>query len=163
MSEEKTHWMQNPNKNYLGHWDLPPSGDMTAIIKSANWEDVKNPKTGKTENKRVVRFEGSIKPLICNEINATNIYKATGIKFIEDSKGAVICLYVGVTKDNSTKEDIDCVRVRLENPYSLSELQDLRSVKADKLKDSIKNRIDEIIKTKEVSSYEKAIKTIKDL
>ncbi len=53
----KTHWLQSPNKNYLGHWDLPNSKDVVLTIKSANWESVKNPLTNTTTDKRVIRFE----------------------------------------------------------------------------------------------------------
>ena len=39
----KTHWLQSPNKNYLGHWDLPEGKDLILTIESAQWEEVKNP------------------------------------------------------------------------------------------------------------------------
>jgi len=38
-----THWLQNPNKNYLGHWDLPNGQDFVLTIASAQWEIVKDP------------------------------------------------------------------------------------------------------------------------
>jgi hypothetical protein len=37
----KTHWLQTPNKNYLGHWDLPNGKDIIVTISSAGWEDLK--------------------------------------------------------------------------------------------------------------------------
>lgn len=109
---EKTHWLQNPNKNYLGHWDLPDGKDLILTIESAKWEEVKNPVKGTTEEKRVVRFKEDYKPLICNQINAENILMSTGVKYMEDSQGLQIQLYVGVHLDRRTKTDIDCVRVR---------------------------------------------------
>lgn len=113
--ENKTHWLQNPNKNYLGHWDLPNGDDMVLTIKSANWEDVKNPVINKTESKRVVRFEEKVKPFICNQINAVSITISTGVKFMQDSLGSKIQLYVSSIIDNRTKETIDCIRIRRES------------------------------------------------
>ena len=37
----KTHWLYSPNKNYLGHQDLPNGEDVVLTIASANWETVK--------------------------------------------------------------------------------------------------------------------------
>lgn len=118
MEESKTHWLQNPNKNYLGHWDLPESDDLVLTIESAQWEEVKNPVINVSEAKRVVRFKEDIKPLICNQTNAQSILKATGKKFMEDSVGSKIRLYVSSIQDKKTKEDIDCVRVRLVAPIT---------------------------------------------
>ena len=120
--ENKTHWLQNPNKNYLGHWDLPDGKDLILTIESAKWEDVKNPVKGTTEEKRVIRFKENYKPLICNQTNAENILLSTGVKYMEDSKGLKIQLYVGVHLDRRTKTDIDCVRVR-ETPIQKPELK----------------------------------------
>ena len=159
--KEKTHWMQSPNKNYLGHWDLPESGDMVVTIKSAQWEKVKNPITNKTESKRVIRFVENVKPLICNQTNAQSIVNATGIKFMEDSEGATICIYVDTIKDKITKEDMDCLRIKRQNPYTLTALDTIYKKVSDKLTDSLKNRVIDIINKQESTSYEKAIKTLK--
>jgi len=119
-----THWLQNPNKNYLGHWDLPNGQDVVLTIASAQWEIVKDPTkfvtdpiTNKTksaeENKRVIRFVEKykwVKPFICNETNAKMIYKNTGAKYMEESVGKKIKIGVGVT--TVKKEEIDCIRVR---------------------------------------------------
>ncbi len=110
--ENKTHWLQSPNKNYLGHWDLPDGNDMILTIKSAQWEEVKNPIINTVEAKRVVRFKEDVKPFICNQTNAQSILKATGMKFMEDSADKQIQLFVGMHKDNRTKENIDCIRIR---------------------------------------------------
>lgn len=110
----KTHWLQNPNKNYLGHWDLPNGEEMTVTIKSAKWEEVKNPIINVTEAKRVIRFEEKIKPFICNQTNANSILKSTGIKFMEDAGGLKIKLYIGSIKERQTGDFIDCLRVKPE-------------------------------------------------
>lgn len=110
---EKTHWLQSPNKNYLGHWDLPVGKDMVLTIASAKWEEVKNPIINKSESKRVVRFkEKGVKPWICNQGNAQAIIKSTGIKHMEDSVGSKISLFIGIHLDRVSKENVDCVRVR---------------------------------------------------
>lgn len=110
MEQKKTHWLQNPNKNYLGHQDLPNGDDIIVTIKSAHWEDVKDPTKWTTESKRVVRFEEKVKPFICNETNAEMIMKVTWAKFMEDSSWKKIQFYVSQTKVK--KEMVDCLRVR---------------------------------------------------
>lgn len=114
MKEGKTHWLQNANKNYLGHWDLPTSEDLVLTIESAKWEDVTNPTTGTTEQLRIVHFKEDYKPLICNQINAKSILKSTGIRYMEDATGAKVSLYIGEHYDRKEKETIDVVRIRCE-------------------------------------------------
>ncbi len=110
--KQKTHWLQNPNKNYLGHWDLPGGNDLTLTIKSAKWEEVLNPVINKADAKRVVRFEEDVKPFIVNQTNAQSIIDSTGVRFMEDSSGKQITLYVSSIMDRRTKQNIDCIRVR---------------------------------------------------
>lgn len=109
--EQKTHWLKNPNKNYLGHWDLPEN-DLILTIKKAGWEDVTDPTTGKTESKRVVHFVENYKPLICNQTNAASIYRSTGIRYLEDSAGAKIKLFIGEDFDRRNRIKVECVRIR---------------------------------------------------
>jgi len=109
---EKTHILKNPNKNYLGNWDLPEKGDLILTIKSAKWEMVKNPVNNKETEKRVIRFTQNVKPLICNETNARAIMKATGKEWLEDLTGSQITLYKADYFDKKAKEDIKVVRVR---------------------------------------------------
>ena len=70
---DKKHWLESPNKKYLGHWDLPNGNDTELTIESAGWEDVKNPITKKSKQKKVVRFTENFKPFICNQTNAKSI------------------------------------------------------------------------------------------
>lgn len=109
---DKTHWLQSPNKNYLGHWDLPEKQDLILTIESAKWEEVKNPIINKSEAKRVIRFKEDVKPFICNQVNAQSIIKSTGVKYMEDSEGQKIQLYIGQHFDRVAKENVDCIRVR---------------------------------------------------
>lgn len=143
---EKTHWLQNPNKNYLGHWDLPSGQDVILTIKSAAWEEVKNPITRTSEAKRVIRFEENyewVKPFICNEVNAQSILKSTGQKFMEDCGGYRIKLGVGRTKVKG--EEIDCLRVRITSQDMLSPTainEEERGELEDLLEKADKNKID---------------------
>ena len=119
----KTHWLQSPNKNYLGHWDLPEGKDFILTIESAKWEEVKSPITKKSEEKRVVRFkEKGVKPWICNQGNAQSILDATGIKYMDDSSGQQIILFIGLHYDTFNKKNIDCIRVRDFKPKPQKEL-----------------------------------------
>ncbi len=124
----KTHWLQSPNKNYLGHWDLPDGKDLILTIESAKWEEVENPILKKNDPKkfeahRVIRFKEDYKPLICNQTNAQSIVKSTKVKYMEDSSGQKIQLYVGAHFDRVNKENIDCVRIRSNELKPLPELK----------------------------------------
>lgn len=123
MTEEKelTHWLQNPNKSYLGHQDLPNGEDVILTILSAKWEEVKNPILNTTEAKRIIRFTEQnswVKPFICNEINAKTIFKITGEKYMEKCKGSKI--KIGISQTKVKKEEVDCLRVRAVSPESLA-------------------------------------------
>ena len=124
MEEEhtiKTHWLQTPNKNYLGHWDLPNGQDLILTIKSAQWEEVKNPIINVSEAKRVLRFEEkNVKPFICNETNAQSILRSTATKYMEDSVGLKIKLYQSQVKVKG--EQVDCLRIK-EVPQSAFEVK----------------------------------------
>ena len=162
---EKTHWLQSPNKNYLGHWDLPERTDFILTIKSAKWEEVKNPITNTKESKRVVRFEESgVKPFICNQTNAQSIVVATKVNYMDDSKGKKIALFVDTIKDKRTKEDIDCIRIRRENiDFIYKELCDLFDMKKESLDEKGLERATDIILSEETQSYTKLIKHLKSI
>lgn len=100
----------NPNKNYLGHQDLPNGDDIVVTIKSAQWEIVENPKLHTKEEKRVVRFVEDVKPFICNETNAASIMKVTGCRFMEETHDKRIQFFVASTKVKW--QTVDCLRIR---------------------------------------------------
>lgn len=121
MKNEKTHILWNPNKNYLGNWDLPTDGkDLTLTIRKMEWAGVENYNKPIKENgrvtgyeedsKRVITFEEDYKPLICNEENAEAILKAHGIEAIEDYGGIKITLYKH--RGKFFGDIMDVVRVR---------------------------------------------------
>jgi len=154
MEKEKTHWLQSPNKNYLGHWDLPPVGEMTVTIESAKWEEVKNPITNKSEAKRVIRFTEKIKPMICNQTNAQSIVNATGVKFMEDSQGQKITLFVSSIKDKVSKEDVDCIRVKRVVPFTLKNIKEMVVDKQSLITDSNMDSINRAINNNDTTKFE---------
>lgn len=167
MSKAKTHWLKNPNKNFLGHWDLPNGKDLILTIESAKWEFIENPKQrgsdGKPikEERRIIRWkEKGFKPMICNETNAKSIVKSTGVNYLEDSKGSRIKLYVGKYDDRRNKETVDCIRVRSEERMSEEEIFKKIVSLYDQLKTSItaeeSEAIKRIIDNEETLSYQKA-------
>lgn len=170
---EKTHWLASPNKNYLGHWDLPNGNDLILTIKSAQWEPVRNPITNKEEACRVIRFEEDIKPMICNQTNAQSILECTAEKFMEDCGGKKIKIYVGKFKDKKTKQTIDCLRVRnctqddlqpkLINENQVKEIQDML-LNTNKTEEDICNAF-KISSLKEipVSKFSNIVNRLKEL
>tara|TARA_R110000787_G_scaffold192651_1_gene304179 strand:+ start:341 stop:901 length:561 start_codon:yes stop_codon:yes gene_type:complete len=122
MTKEKTHWLHNPNKNYLGHQDLPDGKEVVLTIASAGWEAVENPVLNTKEEKRVVRFSEKhkwVKPWICNASNARMAMKVTKDKYIEESVGKR--LKIGISQTKVKGQEVDCLRVR---DVSQSSLQD---------------------------------------
>lgn len=154
MNNEKTHWLQSPNKNYLGHWDLPPIGEMTLTIESAQWEEVKNPITNKSEAKRVVRFKEGVKPMICNQTNAQSIVNATGVKFMEDSKGQKITLYLSSIKDRISKEDVDCIRIKKVVLYTIANINKMVEEKRSLISDSNMDSIERALSANDTTKFE---------
>lgn len=134
--DNKTHWLSSPNKNYLGHWDLPEEGDLILTIKSAQFEEVKNPTTGQKDVKKVIRFEEDFKPMICNQTNSKAIYKSTGCKYLEDSAGLKIALYISQVMNRKEGELVDCIRVR---PYPFTEAKaEKKSITPSRFKNALK-------------------------
>lgn len=120
---KKTHWLQNPNKNYFGHQDFPNPNPLVLTIKSANWEAVTNPRTQISEDKRVVRFVEQekynwLKPMIINETNAYSILKSTGIKYMEDTVGFKLKLYITTIKVMGEK--VECIRISEETQQEIN-------------------------------------------
>ena len=122
MLTEKTHWKSNPNKKYLGHFDLPNGEDVILTIESAKLEHVLNPTTQTSEEKRVIRFQENfkwLKPFICNETNAEAIAKSTEQNYLEDWPGYKVKLSVSSVKVG--RDMMDAIRIK---NVPQSELQD---------------------------------------
>lgn len=163
MNKKKVHWLQNPNKNYLGHWDLPEGKDLKLTIKSAKWEDVDNPHDKTTKSLRVIRFkEKGVKPFICNQGNATSIIVATGSKYMSESIGKTINLYIGKYIADDSEIPVDCVRVRrplkkTKEQVLVSLIELFNDVKS-KVSENDQVNIQRIIDNKEILSYDKVIR-----
>lgn len=112
--KEKTHIMWNPNKNYLGSWDLPKSGDLVLTIDKICWEEIENPqdKKEKPKQKRIVHFVEDFKPMICNEENANAIMLSTDVKFIEEFDGEGKKIAIFPFRGRFFGEEMDVLRVR---------------------------------------------------
>lgn len=133
-----THWLQNPNKNYLGHWDLPHGKDAVLTINKASWEEVQNPTLKKVEMKRVIRFVENykwVKPFICNETNARTIFEANKKPNMEDCSGMKI--KIGASRTKVMGKEVDCLRVRNVNhneldtkPISKDQVEELKMILA---------------------------------
>lgn len=123
---EGVHILWNPNKNYLGSWDITPGSDLVLTIKSISWDDVEDYnrpiKQGKkvigyeTKSKRVVHFVEDIKPMICNEINAASIFKVSDIALIKDYEGKNIRIGIYSITDRFFGEEKEAIRIRDESP-----------------------------------------------
>lgn len=108
-----THWLSSPNKNYLGHFDLPEGKDLTLTIDTAAYEIVEHPRLQTKEDLKVIRWiEKDFKPFIVNQGNSQSILEATGETQMEDCHGKKITLYIGKYFDTREKKEIDCLRVR---------------------------------------------------
>ena len=104
------HWLQSPNKSYLGHPDLPQGKDLILTIKSAAMEDVEDPRTKKVQECKVIRWEEDYKPWIVNATNSKAIIKSIGDSDPKKSIGKKIKLTVSKTTVGG--EEKDCIRVK---------------------------------------------------
>lgn len=108
MAEHK-HWKADSNSNYLGAQHLPDGKDIIVQISDAGTEMVYNPKSNSNEQKRIVHFEGDVRPMICNETNAARIARLAGTPYYDGWVGLKIQLYA---EPNSRSETGYALRVR---------------------------------------------------
>ena len=109
----KTHWKKLMNKEYLGSWDVPESGELIGTIRTVAQEDVMGA-DGKKEKCIVVRFSDLPKPMILNTTNCKAIQKALGSPYMEDWQGQPI--QIGVERVSAFGDVVDALRVR---PYKV--------------------------------------------
>lgn len=110
MAQQKTHWKQFHNPDYIGAYALNPNEEIVLTIRNAGTEEVIG-SNGKKETCMIVRFtEKGIKPLICNVTNSKMIAKVTGSPYVEDWAGHKIQLYAA--KVNAFGEEVEAIRVR---------------------------------------------------
>lgn len=166
----KTHYLHSADKNYLGHWDLPEDKDLILTIQSAAEEAIKNPKTGATKDRKVLRFEEAYKPFICNATNAKAIAKSTGEKYIEDWAGKRIRL----TLDKTTLagEEVDCIRVRVtsQDKLTANNVTDVQVAQIEELAKMVKQDMNKLCNAFKISKltelpagkYEMVMKGLRD-
>ena len=111
---EKTHWRKILEKDHLGSVDLDTGNgeykDITATIKEAVREKVKDMQSGEEEICLVLRFQEQYKPMIMNVTNAKMMQKLTNSKYIQDWAGVKI--QIGTEKVKAFGEYHDALRIR---------------------------------------------------
>lgn len=105
--EEKHHWKNYTNTDYIGAYSLN-GADLTVKIKKVAQEQVTG-QNGKKEMCLVAHLEGQ-KPMILNRTNAKTISRLYGSPFVEDWVGKLITLYPTTTSVGG--ETVECLRIR---------------------------------------------------
>lgn len=102
-----------PSK-YLKAEDLE-EGDMVVTISDVRFEEFKDPKTQRPDNKPVISFEGKdSKPMVLNKTNYKAITQVVGSDDTNDWGGKKVALYA--TEVESFGETVLGIRVRLKAP-----------------------------------------------
>ncbi len=89
---EHIHWKKTTNPDYLGAYAFDDGKDMIVKVKDVKVESIQS-QQGK-EDKPVMYFEGSVKPLILNKTNMKTIEQVTGSPMLDDWVGKKLQLYV---------------------------------------------------------------------
>lgn len=105
--ENKTHWKQLVNLDYIGAYSLNGQ-DLSVEITNVEVRRVKG-EGGKEEDCTVADLKGQ-KPMIINRTNAKSITKLYGSPFIEDWVGKIITIFPTTTK--VAGDIVECVRIR---------------------------------------------------
>lgn len=113
------HILSSPNKNYLGHQDLPHGKNCILTIQTFREEEVINPTVKgddprKKQIKKIIRWEENpswIKPMICNVENARAINMGVKIPNIYDYENYCVKVELKVAEITHKKEKLSCLRV----------------------------------------------------
>lgn len=105
----KTDYRTLMNRDYLGAWDIPESGELVLTIERAGKETVVG-EGGSKEECLVIHYSDAAKPMVCNVTNANSIRKVANSPYIEDWKGVKVILYSTEVKYKG--ELRDAIRVR---------------------------------------------------
>lgn len=108
---EHRHWKEDRDSKYLSAVDLLADGkDIIVRIKDViGDEKVFNPQSKTQEKKRVIYFEGDVKPMICNQINSSIIERVVGSGYYDEWVGKKIQLYAA---EESRSQTGFAIRVR---------------------------------------------------
>jgi hypothetical protein len=96
------------DRDYLGHWDLPPGRDVTVTIARVEAGTLTSQGNRKTK-KPILYFEGKEKGMAINKTNGKAIAAIYGAK-TEKWIGQPIAIYATTTQFGS--EVVECIRVR---------------------------------------------------
>lgn len=120
IEEQKTHWKNNFNYNYLGAYSLQEGQEVTLTINSVKKELVTG-ENGQKEECTIAHFKESfnneMKPMILNKTNCKVIQKLYNTPYIEDWKGKRITLFVQ-QNIKAFGELVDALRVKQIAPKS---------------------------------------------
>ena len=105
----KTDYRSLMNRDYLGAWDVPESGELVLTIERAGKETVVG-EGGSKEECLVIHYSDAAKPMVCNVTNANSIRKVANSPYIEDWKGVRVILYSTEVKYKG--EMRDAIRIR---------------------------------------------------
>ncbi len=102
-------------KDYLGAWNIPESGEWTVTIVKCVQGELNNPGTKKKTKKPVVYVKESEKQFALNATNGKTIAGLYGNK-TEAWAGKRITLYKSMTRNPQGGDDVECLRVRAKEP-----------------------------------------------
>jgi len=120
IEEQKTHWKNNFNYNYLGAYSLQENQEVTLTIKHVKKELVIGANGQKDECTVayfVEKFNDESKPMILNKTNCKIIQKLYNTPYIEDWKGKKITLFVQ-QNIKAFGELVDALRIKQILPKS---------------------------------------------
>jgi hypothetical protein len=122
--ENKTHWKQNFNYDYLGAYSLQEGQEVVLTINTVSKKMVMG-SGGQKEECTVANFleavNGEKKPMILNKTNCKIISKLYGTPYIEDWKGKRVTIYVQ-PDIKAFGELVDALRIKQIIPNEKQEL-----------------------------------------
>ena len=113
MPKMPQHYRAMYDADFWGAWDLE-GGDKTVTIKRVIGGELTGP-GGKKSKKPVVYVEGSEKGIPLNKTNGKTIANLYG-NYVTEWVGKRITLYKSSTRNPQDGGEIDCIRIRAEQP-----------------------------------------------
>jgi hypothetical protein len=127
IEQEKTHWKNQFNYEYLGAYSLMPAQELVLTIKDTKKEMVMGG-DGKKQECFVAYFVEPQKPMILNRTNCKTIAKIYKSAYIEDWTGKKIQVFASMVK--AFGEETEALRIRNTIPVDNSGL--IAQIKATK-------------------------------
>lgn len=113
MAKMPEHYRALYDADYWGSWDLE-NGDRTVTIKRVIGGELTGP-GGKKSKKPVLYVEGSEKGIPLNKTNGKSIANMYG-NYVTEWVGKPITLFKSSTRNPQDGGEIDCIRIRPEQP-----------------------------------------------